>query len=384
MNPVTSRDLARSERRLIAVGVVLSTVVVAMSFTGDQTRGARPYDLWAALILFGAYGSLWWCRRAPVAVAVVAVSAAGVWFPLGYAGALPAPALLVAIFALMLFGKPRHVMVVAALNLLPVIAVSMIAGGVDSLATAVGIIGWMVAAALLGDAVRQRRLLVVEYDERLRVTAAEQQAETDRQLAEERLRIARDLHDVLAHTVTAISITAAVAGDLVPSDHPAAEVLRELRQQTREAVDDVRRSVGAVRDGEAVTEAVPGIAAISGLVANAWRVGVTVECTVDVPVAEVPEIVSITAYRIVQEALTNVHRHSQADTAVVTLALAAGVLTVDVVDPGPRRLPVRAPGFGLLGMRERAGVVGGTLEVGPDARGGFHVSARLPVRIAVA
>jgi signal transduction histidine kinase len=379
--------IRRSERGLIATGVVLSLVMVAMSLTPAETRGSRPYDLLAIALLAVAYGSLILCRRQPVTALVLAQVASSVWFPRGYAGALPAPALLVAIFFLTVSGNRRRTILALAFVVAPFTAAAMLSGDVGSLTTAAGVIGWMVAAALLGEAVTNRRALEAEYLRRIETAAAEQHAEMERRIAQERLRIARDMHDVLAHTVTAMSIQAAVASDALELDPDAtARALANLRRQARQAVDDVRISIESLRSAtepaDRSTDAVPGLGAVAALVDQACRTGLQV--TLERPIAGVaiPEFVDVNAYRIVQEALTNIQRHSLANTATVTIDVVDDTLVVRITDPGPRRLPERPAGFGLIGMRERSATSGGELTAEPTSAGGFRVTATLPLHTA--
>jgi signal transduction histidine kinase len=381
---VEQPPIRRSERWLIATGVVLSLVMVAMSLAPVETKGARPYDVLAVALLVTAYGSLALCRRNPVAALVVGQIASSIWFPRGYAGALPAPALLTAIFFLTVTGNRRRTVIALALVVAPLTAVAMLSADVGSLTTAAGIIGWMVAAAILGEAVANRRALDAEYLRRIDTVAAEQHAEMERRIAQERLRIARDMHDVLAHTVTAMSIQAAVASDALELDPTAtARALDNLRRQARQAVDDVRVSITSLRgEHEPVdrsTDAVPGLAALAALVDQAGRTGLQVTLDRAHDDVAVPELVDVNAYRIVQEALTNIQRHSLATNATVRLEAAGDTLTVTITDPGPGRLPPRAAGFGLIGMRERTSAVGGTLVADATPAGGFQVTARLPL-----
>lgn len=163
----TEPHVSHSERGLVAVGIVLSIVMVAMSFTPAETDGARQYDLLAVMVIAVAYGSLVLCRRWPVVALLLAQGANSIWFPRGYAGALTAPALLIAIYCLTVSGSRRRTVLALAFVVAPLTAVAMSSGELDSLTTAAGIIGWMVASAMLGEAVTNRRALEDEYRRRI-------------------------------------------------------------------------------------------------------------------------------------------------------------------------------------------------------------------------
>ncbi|WP_203926992.1 sensor histidine kinase [Virgisporangium ochraceum] len=195
---------------------------------------------------------------------------------------------------------------------------------------------------------------------------------TARAVAEERLRIARDVHDVVGHNLSLIATRAAVATHLGTGRDDA---LRTIEEVSRTALADVRLVLDGVRDDDP-----PSITNLDRLVEQTRAAGV--EVTVERgDLSAVPAAVVASAYRIVQEALTNVRRHAPSSRCRVTVAVAGGALAVAVVDDGagcaPR--PAGRPGHGLLGMRERVALHGGTLSAGPLADGGFAVRATLPV-----
>lgn len=196
-----------------------------------------------------------------------------------------------------------------------------------------------------------------------------------RAVAEERLRIARDVHDIVGHGLTLIAMKAAVANHLADS-HPeeGRAALGTIERVSRGALDDVRAVLGALRDP---ADAVPGAAEFDRLVDDTRAAGVTVD-VVRADLTGVPATVQVSAYRIAQEALTNVVRHAGATRCRLVLTAHPGALTVSVVDQGTAPRPAGPPGHGLLGMRERVALHGGTLEAGADPGGGFAVRARLP------
>jgi signal transduction histidine kinase len=195
---------------------------------------------------------------------------------------------------------------------------------------------------------------------------------TGRAVAEERLRIARDIHDVVGHTLSLIAMKAAVATHL--GDGAAA--LRTIERVSRAALDDVRTVLDALRDP---ADGPPSLTELDRLVDDTRSAGVTVTVTADpAALARVPAVVQASAYRIVQEALTNVRRHAGPVGCHLTVAVEPGTLAVSVVDDGAAARVSGPPGHGLLGMRERVALHGGTLRTGPEPGGGFAVRATLP------
>ena len=223
------------------------------------------------------------------------------------------------------------------------------------------------AAWLLGDNMRTRR------DRAARVEA-ERQANVQRTAAEEQARMARELHDVIGHSVSVMTIQAAAAGDAFDK-RPAEvrEALRAIESTGREAMAELRRLL-AGDDGSFAPA--PGLENLDALVARVRSAGLAVELSAEP--ASLPPSVDLTAYRIVQEALTNTLKHARATTARVDVRRRNGALEIDVVDDG-HGAGAAPPGHGIIGMRERAAQFGGDLTAGPAPGGGFAVRARIPV-----
>jgi signal transduction histidine kinase len=229
-----------------------------------------------------------------------------------------------------------------------------------------------------GDAVRTRRLRMETLE--ARVGLAEQ--ETLRRVAEERLRIAREVHDVVGHGLATITLRAGVA-DRVAERDPAEvrAALKAIRQISRESLAELSALLGVLRaDGEADRAPAPDLDALPRLVDGLREAGMDVELEVDANGGgPVPEVVAAAGYRIVQEALTNVARHAGPRArARVKLTRHDGVVEVEVRDDGPGAPATVPAGGGLTGMRERAAAVGGRLEAGGVPGGGFRVWASLP------
>lgn len=215
-------------------------------------------------------------------------------------------------------------------------------------------------------------------------------AEAERRRAdEERLRMARELHDILAHSISLIHLQAGVALELLDSrPEQARTALVTIKAASKEALGEVRQVLGHLRTpgADAPRSPAPGLARLDELVRQAGHAGLTAALRTEGTPVGLPAGLDLAAFRIVQEALTNVIRHSAARSAEVTLGWRADGLTVQVDDPGPagRGGEAEGSGSGLVGMRERVAAVGGTLEAGPRPDGGFRVRAWLPTAAGAA
>jgi signal transduction histidine kinase len=247
---------------------------------------------------------------------------------------------------------------------------------------------------LLGEVVRNRRRYQDEVQERLRRTAADQEQEAARQVAEERLRIARELHDVMAHTITAINVQSSLALEAL-DDAPtqARAAVNAIRTASREAMTEIRATVGLLRqdEGEAAPRApTPGLEQLDGLISDARRAGIRVEMTITGEARPLTATVSAAAFRIVQESITNVLRHAQARSVSVALRYDVTGVDISISDDGigattEARTGAQADneskaqsGHGLRGMQERVAALGGRLSAGPQPGGGFLVEVWLP------
>jgi signal transduction histidine kinase len=218
---------------------------------------------------------------------------------------------------------------------------------------------------------------------------AASEAEADRRLGQERLRIAREVHDVVAHSMVAINVQAGVAAHLLDDDtEQARDALMQIKRTSGDALTDLRATLGVLRDPDQEAPVGPA-AGLDDLDAVAGRLrAMGIEVTVDVDnVGVVPTPVGSACYRIVQEALTNVLRHASARTATVVVRADEDMLTIVVADNGAGAgagQPSAGAGTGLRGMHERAEALGGTLHSGPGADGGWRVEATLPLTRAPA
>ncbi|MED7825846.1 sensor histidine kinase [Streptomyces chiangmaiensis] len=252
-----------------------------------------------------------------------------------------------------------------------------------------GLFAWTGMAAAAGDAVRSRRAFVDAIRERAERAERTREEEARRRVAEERLRIARDLHDVVAHHIALVNVQAGVAAHVMDKrPDQAKEALAHVREASRSALNELRATVGLLRqsgDPEAPTEPAPGLARLDELADTFRNAGLPVEVARADHGTALPAAVDLAAYRVIQEALTNVQKHAGHEAkAEVSVVRVGPQVEITVLDDGTGE--VAGPeddghgGHGLLGMRERVTALGGTLTTGPRYGGGFRVHAILPVR----
>ncbi|MFE5245313.1 MULTISPECIES: sensor histidine kinase [unclassified Streptomyces] len=251
-----------------------------------------------------------------------------------------------------------------------------------------GVLAWSGLACAAGDAVRSRRAFVDAIRERAERAERTRDEEARRRVAEERLRIARDLHDVVAHHIALVNVQAGVAAHVMDKrPDQAKEALAHVREASRSALNELRATVGLLRqsgDPEAPTEPAPGLAVLDALVETFRNAGLPVEVACTDPDSPLPAAADLAAYRIIQEALTNVRKHAGADAkAEVSVVRVGHTAEITVLDNGRGTDsacdPADGGGHGLIGMRERVTALGGTLTAGPRYGGGFRVHAILPV-----
>ncbi|MGW0764850.1 sensor histidine kinase [Streptomyces sp. NPDC002676] len=249
-----------------------------------------------------------------------------------------------------------------------------------------GVLAWTGIGATAGDAVRSRRAVVQAMRERAERAERTREEEARRRVAEERLRIARDLHDVVAHHIALVNVQAGVAAHVMDKrPDQAKEALAHVREASRSALNELRATVGLLRqsgDPAAPTEPAPGLARLEELVGTFRSAGLPVEVARADQGTVLPAAADLAAYRIIQEALTNVRKHAGPEAkAEVSVVRVGPDIEVTVLDDGSGAggEPEAGGGHGLLGMRERVAALGGTLTTGPRFGGGFRVHAILPV-----
>jgi signal transduction histidine kinase len=362
MSRPSRRLLTRFADIAIPWGVGLFLFLVALD-VGRHVEG--PGLVLLGLALAVAQGAaLHWRRRYPERVMAVALAGGlGVWL-LAPDVVLPVAGLFA--IASLAAVRPLRVSLVGLAALIALCATNFFTATVEDTVFTMGL---AVGAWALGEAARNRRVAIEE--------------EALRAAGEEKAHIARELHDVIAHSVSVIVVQAAAADDVF-DERPdqARQALRSIERSGREAMAELRRLLGAVRpDGDARLAAgpQPGLDRVEELAEPLREAGLGVDVRREGEPAPLPAGVDLSAYRIVQEALTNTLRHADASRAEVTLRFRTDEVELEVLDDGAASGGAGASGQGLTGMRERALLLGGTLEAGPLPRGGYRVHARLPL-----
>jgi signal transduction histidine kinase len=286
----------------------------------------------------------------------------------------------VQLFTVALLGDRQRSLIVGALTAIVVIAaIVAIDGSFDAGSVAIRVPLVFLTLAV-GDTVRSRQALRAAARERAEREAREREEEGRRRAAEERLRIARELHDTLAHSLVAINVRAGVALE-VDDSRGSSAALEDVKQASATALRDLRATLGLLRDRGEVAPTAPAfdLEALPGLVETARASGVHADIDVEVDHATVPSAVGGAAFRIIQEALTNVLRHAHASSAWVRVRARSGALDIEISDDGQANGAGVTPGHGLRGMAERAAALGGRVDAGPRAEGGWQVHAVLPL-----
>ncbi|MGY2083936.1 sensor histidine kinase [Blastococcus sp. SYSU DS0539] len=360
--------------------------------------GERPIDALAWLLAAVATLPVLVRRWAPWTVLLLASSAMVVFVALDYPPSLSGYAVLIALYGVAA-ECPRRLsvpgLILAALPML-VVYLQWRAEYTWGSALQDGLLA--AAAWSLGDAARTRRLQAVALAERAREAEANREAHGREAVAQERLRIARELHDVMAHSMSVIAVQAGVGRHVMDRDpETARKALGVIEDSSRRTLTEMRQLLGVLRvdDGPGSGGAVatpaaadrgpqPGLDRLDELLAGARATGLVVTLTVNGTASALPPQLDLAAYRILQEALTNAAKHAGPAEIRVVLTWRGDSLEVYISDDG--RGPVggresrsASGGYGLIGLRERATSVGGELEAGPDPRGGFRVRARLPL-----
>ncbi|MET8450688.1 histidine kinase [Streptomyces sp. NPDC005209] len=377
------RDTLRQDAALAAGLAVVASVLAAAGLGSGRDPDALGWTL-----LLTAHVPLVWRRRAPMAVLCVALAPIVTYHELDFNHSAPTAASMAALYTVAETRNLRRTLLIGA-GVIGLMVILKIDDGMAGVAQSMRITGWVIAMLVIGGYIRVHRENVAAAVERAERAERTREEEARRRVAEERLRIARDLHDLLAHSITLIGVRTSVAAHVLAADparldrEAVAQALDDIAETCRTARGEIRTTLEVLRDEEHGSPdnrgPLPGLHGLPDLAAAARAAGPAVELTVRAE--EVPPAVGAAAYRIVQEALTNAVRHGgRADLSVrVSVAERDGALRVEVTDDGAGAAD-GTPGFGLVGMRERARSVGGTLEAGPSARGvGFEVTAELPL-----
>jgi signal transduction histidine kinase len=383
-----ARLSAAARRHPTLVDAALAALVFVATAAPELVRaapaecGCRPTPWWAWPVFVAEALPLVWRRRIPFLVGFLVGVPTAVHGgsdlldpPVAFAG-------LLALYTAAAHAEPAWKSRVAALFAGTGIAITLLLDGTRS-----DVLDWtftvltFAAAWILGDNARTRRLYARQVEQRAREQDERRAAEAARELAAERTRLARELHDVVAHHVSMMVVQAEAGGVVTHDPQLAGRTFDGIASTGRQALVEMRRLLGILRAGAdpaAPTAPQPGLAAVPDLVRQVRAAGLPVDVTVEGEPAHLAPGVDLSAYRIVQEALTNTLRHAGRASATVSIAYRPDAVELEVLDDGTGAPAGHDGGNGLQGMRERVALFGGRFEAGPRPDGGFAVRALLP------
>lgn len=375
---------AERRRRAVDVGlamlvlVVVGTAILANAEDGGTSPSPAAYAfgaLLASLMLLR--------RRWPVGTLLLTAATLITYYMLDYPPVGLAVPVAAALYSTAEQGKTYWAIGTAAALLLTSTTVRIAEG--DDLAYLLGFefassVGLMATVIALGDGVRSRRNWHAELARQARTAELERAREAARKVEQERLRIARDLHDLLAHTVSVISLHTDVAREALRDDPDTAQrSLTSARRACSEVVRELRATVGALRNADGEPPPAPGLDRLAELVDTATATGLDVRVTTTGRPFPLPVVSDVTAYRVIQEALSNVLRHADARTVLIELDYGDHAVALRIEDNGKGADgPPESSGWGIVGMRERLTLLGGELQARSRPGGGFLVQARIP------
>ncbi|MET8628515.1 sensor histidine kinase [Kitasatospora sp. NPDC004669] len=393
----TWQRLRRDHPRLLdAVGGAAMIAITALGAMVDQTSGRFiPVGPATGVLALIAAAAVFLHRRHPRAVVVVTLLCTMLLTPTSpRLTPMLATPLLLALYFLAVHTDRSTALRASIVTAVLLLGMSLLAGPGGPIGERISVLAWALLPGALGDSIRNRRAQLAEIEQRAERAERTREEEARRRVADERIRIARDLHDVVAHHIALANAQAGIAVHLMDT-HPvqAREVLSHITDSTGSALQELRATVGLLRRAEepAPLEPTPGLDRLPELINTFERAGLSVRLAVEGEARPLSPGVDLTAFRILQESLTNVAKHAHGADAEVTLSYSGSRVAVSVVNgrppaigrPRTALLPQPAPGesgFGLIGMRERAGAVGGRLTADRRPDGGFLVLAELPLR----
>ncbi|MFD7405150.1 sensor histidine kinase [Streptomyces sp. NPDC059866] len=386
-----------SERNPVVVDVVLAAALMGSATLGSMLTlpGVEPpdQDRTATVLLGVACLALLKHRSHPrIALAVTAVCTVAV-IALGY---LLTPLLLAPVMAA-LYWLATHTDrgTTRVYGITTMVAVTVAAGASDSmdhvslLLRTLGPFFWLLLPLVAGNMTRLRRAYLMAVQARAEHAERTREEEARLRVTEERMRIARELHDVVAHHMALANAQAGTAAHLaLTNPQQTQKILTDLTGTTSSALRELKATLGLLRQNDdpdsAPLEPSPGLTRLPELISACASAGLTVTVTTEGEPQSLSPGVDLTAFRIVQEALTNVTKHAAAEAAHVRLAYSGSRLLITVSNDGPATAPLpeaaQSRGFGMMGMRERAHSIGGELCAGPRPEGGFEVTTALPLR----
>ncbi|MGW6726216.1 sensor histidine kinase [Nocardia sp. NPDC055029] len=412
---------AKWERGSVVVDWGLAVVVAVIQLAGSSgananQSGVRSLDAFAYLLLLAGPIALGFRRVLPEPVLLVALLAAVSYVLRDYGYGPIFLSLIIAFLTAAVNGSRWRTYPVAAVGYLTMVWPLPALLGRDTDAWQIfGLLAWVGVLVGIAEGVRQRRAVVVARGQRAEAARRDEQAQQARAASEERLAIARELHDVLAHSLSLINVQSSVALELFDrKPQQAAAALATIKTTSKEALAEVHTLLHAIRSGAAVAPVVeeyaepaadspapvapvapprpapraptPSLDDLETLLERTRATGLDVDTKIIGTPKKLPSVIDVAAARIIQESLTNVVRHAPGATAMITLRYTPESVDITIDNTRPTSTAVRtgAGGNGIIGMRERAHALGGALTAGPRPSGGFRVAARLPARPAAA
>jgi signal transduction histidine kinase len=390
---VTVMEATRVRTFDIVLATVVAAALVVITVRIDGDADARSFDALAGVLVVVAGGVLALHRRAPLVVLAVTTAALALYSLRDYSGGPVYFTWIGAIFAVSVARGPAKAWLPAAVSTVVIVVTAfhdstgvLAALGRSDLARAL-FVSWAAGALLLGGSVRGRRAERAALEERARHLAETREEEARRRVAEERVRIARDLHDSVAHSMASISVQAGVGAHVLderPEDARAA--LRAIKHASGDALTELRATLSMLRSGEAASrEPAAGLDRLPALVESSRAAGLPVDVVIEADARPLPPAVDTAAFRIVQESLTNVIRHAGPARATVAVRHSDGSVEIEVTDDGRGAVDGHGGadggggGHGLAGMRERVALLGGELYAGTRRSGGYRVWVRFPL-----
>jgi signal transduction histidine kinase len=356
----------------------------------DQQARALADPAYLGYLLLIVTGLVLLARRCwPVAVFATVVAASLVYYTAGYPDGPGWLGLFVATYTLTAHGDGQRSLQVVTAGIAVLTVGWLLTADLQPFNAAGWVffrIGTVIMAAAVGEVVRMARVLAAEAQQRAERAEQGREQEARRRVDAERLRIAREVHDTVAHAIAVINVQAGVTAHVLHKrPQQARETLVVIEQTSARALDELRATLGVLRDADDDRRApTPGLGQVEELAGLARDAGLDVKVEVASPTRELPSAVDQAAYRILQESITNVIRHAGPARVTVSLTYRPAELELRVADDGrgPRDAADGADGGGrgIVGMRERAALLGGEVTAGPRPGGGFQVQARLPLQ----
>jgi signal transduction histidine kinase len=370
--------MRRRDRRWDVLLAIAAAVALIADGMNRRHGGALPVG--GYVLALAACAPLIWRRDAPMAVLLAVFVGVIACLPVFHPYDTAVFVVMIALFTVAAQGGRRRSLAVGAATAVVLVVVIVLIQHHEGVVGETGLRLLLALGALVvGDTVRSRRELVAAALARQAGEAREREAEGRRRVEAERLRMARELHDTLAHALVAINVRAGVAELLGPA-HDSTAALTDIKDVSAEALRDLRATLSLLRERHDVAPTRPthGLDDLPRLVDRARAAGIDAVAEIELAGSPIPSPIGQAGYRIVQESLTNVMRHADASAARVDVQLVGDGLDIVVTDNG-RGGPVRGAGLGLQGMAERATALGGRMLAGPGEGGGWRVWAHLPL-----